>query len=362
MNDLGTNMDICYLSLAARRPGEAPGVHVEEIVAGLRQRGHRVRLFWPRSRALWARPAELLFLQTRAVLAARGNVLYVRQHVLALPASLIAWLLSVPVVLEVNGPPEDWWATRPWMQRAAWSIRAVLRWELRLASAVVAVTDGLALWAEQQTDARVAVVPNAAPASMLEVHERADLGGPVVTFFGALAPWQGIETLVRATADPAWPDGVGVLMVGAGPLSELVDAHASESSGRLRRLPPLGRSELASIVRGSVATIAVMHASDRNARGLAPLKVYESMALGTPVIASDLPFMAGLVRTSGAGLVVPPDDPSAVARAVAMLATDATLRDELGRAGRMAVAEAHTWGHRAAATERVLRLVVLAGR
>jgi glycosyltransferase involved in cell wall biosynthesis len=68
------------------------------------------------------------------------------------------------------------------------------------------------------------------------------------------------------------------------------------------------------------------------ARGQMPTKAYDAMAMGRPVIASDVADLASTV--DGCGLVVPPNDVPALAAAIATLADDPGLRERLGAAGR----------------------------
>jgi glycosyltransferase involved in cell wall biosynthesis len=82
------------------------------------------------------------------------------------------------------------------------------------------------------------------------------------------------------------------------------------------------------------------------------LTCLEAMACGTPVVAAD---RAALSETcGGAALLVDPDDPEAIAAALARAATDPTLRDQLRRSGLTRAAE-RTWERAARETDRILR-------
>jgi glycosyltransferase involved in cell wall biosynthesis len=81
------------------------------------------------------------------------------------------------------------------------------------------------------------------------------------------------------------------------------------------------------------------------------------MAAGLPVVASDVGDLATLVRDGETGLVCPPDDPAALAAALAALADDPAAARRMGCAGRARVLERHTWTGVAA---RVLALAGLA--
>jgi glycosyltransferase involved in cell wall biosynthesis len=79
-----------------------------------------------------------------------------------------------------------------------------------------------------------------------------------------------------------------------------------------------------------------------------PLKPVEAMALGRPVVASDLPPLREIVAAGGSpgrdrGLLVPADDAAALAGALASLIPDPELRRRLGANARAWVARTRTW-------------------
>ncbi|MGQ9463897.1 MAG: glycosyltransferase, partial [Candidatus Fervidibacter sp.] len=57
---------------------------------------------------------------------------------------------------------------------------------------------------------------------------------------------------------------------------------------------------------------------------------------------------------SGAGLLVPPGDPEALANALATLLSDPALREEMGKRGREAILNGYTWDHNAERIEQIL--------
>jgi glycosyltransferase involved in cell wall biosynthesis len=77
-----------------------------------------------------------------------------------------------------------------------------------------------------------------------------------------------------------------------------------------------------------------------------PLKLYEYMAEGLAVVASDAGEIAGLVRHGQTGLLCPPGDAGALAAALLRLARDPVSRVRRGAAAR-AQAERHTWARNA---------------
>ncbi len=85
-----------------------------------------------------------------------------------------------------------------------------------------------------------------------------------------------------------------------------------------------------------------------------PLKMFEYMAAGCPVVASDLPSISEVLRHDETALLVPPGDVPALAGALARLRDDAGLRLRLGTAAR-AAATAYSWTARAQAIVAALR-------
>ena len=78
-------------------------------------------------------------------------------------------------------------------------------------------------------------------------------------------------------------------------------------------------------------------------RAVTPMKTVEASATGRPVVASDLPALAELVEDGRTGLLVPAEDPAALATALDRLAEDPAERARLGAAGRDWALQTRTW-------------------
>jgi glycosyltransferase involved in cell wall biosynthesis len=77
-------------------------------------------------------------------------------------------------------------------------------------------------------------------------------------------------------------------------------------------------------------------------RYTSPLKLFEYLAMGRPIVASDLPSIREVLTDSRTALLVPPGDPQALAGALSRLAGDRALARALGRAS-LALAADFTW-------------------
>lgn len=142
-------------------------------------------------------------------------------------------------------------------------------------------------------------------------------GTRVVLYQGGLAPHRGIEQLV--TAIDGVPDAVLVLL-GYGPLAGALERIAADpagpAAGRVRLLPAVPPVELLGWVAAADVVAMPIQPSTLNHRLTTPNKLFEAMAAGVPVVASDLPGMAAIVEETGCGRLVDPTDPPAIAAAI----------------------------------------------
>jgi glycosyltransferase involved in cell wall biosynthesis len=93
-----------------------------------------------------------------------------------------------------------------------------------------------------------------------------------------------------------------------------------------------------------------------------PLKVFEYLAAGKPVVAPRLGQIAGILAEGRCGALYPPDDVAALATHLRTLANDPALRASLGRAGAALVRERYTWaGNAAQVAQLARRLMAMRG-
>ena len=112
----------------------------------------------------------------------------------------------------------------------------------------------------------------------------------------------------------------------------------------------LGRTGVTRLLRGARAGLVVLH-PEPNYLNSEPVKLFEYMAAGIPVIASDFPVWRNLVASAGCGLLVNPIDPAATARAIEYLWSHPAEAVEMGCRGRAAVEAKYNWNREA---ERLL--------
>jgi glycosyltransferase involved in cell wall biosynthesis len=142
-----------------------------------------------------------------------------------------------------------------------------------------------------------------------------DAATDIVLYQGGFSRDRGIEQLIDAIASV--PHAALVLM-GYGSLQTELEARATDpsSGGRIRILPAVSPTELLDWVVAADVVAMPIQPSTLNHRLTTPNKLFEAMAVGVPVVASDLPGMADIVRETDCGLLVDPTDPSAIAAAI----------------------------------------------
>ena len=346
---------VLMVSLQQPIEGQGARVHLDELRHELAELGHGAELIEARSgRAGLAGPLRLLAVQVRSVARmGRADVVLARFHPLLLPLAVICRLRRRTLVVEVNGTPDDLVALYPTARALLPLLRWTSRWTLRLADERIAVSDPLADWATDLCGRAVTAVPNGANVERFRP-EASWAGRPLperyAVFVGRLAPWQGIDLLVDALAHPAWPQDLALVVAGDGPRAPVLHEVARRDP-RVVLLGTVPHDQVPGLIAGAVVAVAPRAPSGWHA---SPLKVFEALAAGTPVVATDLPGQAAPVRASGGGRIVPTGDPTAFADTVAAIAGDRQLAGRLGTAGTRYVHDHASWALTASRVEEVL--------
>ncbi len=118
--------------------------------------------------------------------------------------------------------------------------------------------------------------------------------------------------------------------------------EAAQARGHLRLHGFVANETALRIVSGSLAGLSLLR-DEPNYRHSTPTKVYEYLAHGVPVVTTPLPLARGLVEASTGGVVVPFDDPRAVADAVIALRMDPQEARRMGAAGHAYARAHHDW-------------------
>lgn len=362
MSDI-SGVRIAYLCLQATTQGQASYAHVHEIIDGLRSQGAEVDLYEPsyaggEPPGPLGRLLEFNRVEGRLIRRLRSyDLLYVRNHAFAWRASRAGRRCGFPVVQECNGMVDDFFIAWPASRRISGLITRLTLGQLRDATEVIVNSEGLGSWVERRTGRVVHAIPNGANTDLFRPAPRPDVHLPerYAVSFGSLAPWQGIATSLDAVSCAEWPEGVSLVVMGDGVLRPEVEVAAA----RDERVVYLGRvpyDEVGPIVANSLCSLVNKEQPEFADAGISPLKLYESMACGVPVIATTgMPGLTDVVEERGAGLVIPQGDSRALAEAVAAIADSPAQAAEMGARGRAFVEAEASWRARSVLTAAVLK-------
>ena len=214
--------------------------------------------------------------------------------------------------------------------------------------------------------ARITVIPNGA--DLAPPAPRRPRGAPARYFlyFGALQPWQGVGAAIAALPRLADLDIALVICSSQPPAigrALMARARRLGVADRVHWRHELTREALAPWIAHAVATIAPLTETPRNLeQGCCPLKILESMAAGTPVIASDLAPVRELVTHGEHGLLVRAGKPELLGRAMRAMADEPAAREAMGRRARRLMRRHYTWSGIEQRLERWYRGDVLGKR
>ncbi|OGT79640.1 MAG: hypothetical protein A3H91_02885 [Gammaproteobacteria bacterium RIFCSPLOWO2_02_FULL_61_13] len=178
-------------------------------------------------------------------------------------------------------------------------------------------------------------------------------------FAGRLVAGKGVDILLRAWARISTAGRpLRLVIVGDGPERAALESlvHKLDLRARVEFTGALPPAAVADHFRA--AGVAVFPFTGAEGLGLV---VAEAQACGCPVIASDIPAMRDLIVPEVTGLITPPGDPAALARALERVMQDAGLAQRIARAGRTAALQKFNWTVAGNRYRELLRVLIQAG-
>ena len=235
-------------------------------------------------------------------------------------------------------------------------VRAAFRWlERRWArrvDAVITVNDAYAAILARTLGREIAAVvrncpPRYDPPSPPPDLIRRQLGLPastaIVLHQGNLQTDRGIEEGMSAILEVP---GAVLVILGFGALhDQLAEATRREPwADRVFVVDAVPPSQLLDWTASADLLLMAIQPTSLNHRYTTPNKLWEGLAAGVPVVASDLPGMAEVVRETGAGVLCEPTSPSAIAAAIRdILSRSPAERDDLRRRALAAGHDRYNW-------------------
>jgi glycosyltransferase involved in cell wall biosynthesis len=177
---------------------------------------------------------------------------------------------------------------------------------------------------------------------------------PVVAYAGHLYPWKGVDVLVRALARLPHVDA---LIVGGHPgegdllrVRALAEAHALGTRLTFTGLVP--PADVAAHLARARVVVLPNTATGISERYTSPLKLFEYLAAGRAIVASDLPAIREIVQHGEHAWLVPPGDEAALAAAIDHLVRHPDVAARLAERA-FAHAADFSWARRAARLEAI---------
>ncbi|MEQ1869714.1 MAG: glycosyltransferase family 4 protein [Vicinamibacterales bacterium] len=375
-------MRVAYINGDAGIPlfgGKGAAVHVRDFARALTDLGHQVRILTARAGAplgSWPVPFEALASSTDGSLSSeeRGlrlnratdaalkrcdaatvlDLVYERYSLWSYAGLRFARRMGLPFVLEVNSPLVVEQSRYRSLGRDA-TARRIERYLLAGATRVVAVSAevGDYVCAHGGDASRVVVATNGVDLSLYDEVPavRREPDRFTVGFLGSLKPWHGVDVLVEMLEMLVARDRrYHLRVIGDGPergrlevalAARQLSAHATLVGQVAREDVP---RELAEV------DCAVAPYPRLDDFYFSPLKVFEYMAAGRPIIASRIGQIESVLEHRQTALLVEPGDPFALANAVEALQQEPAVAAALGTAARRRAFERHGWVHTVSAS------------
>jgi glycosyltransferase involved in cell wall biosynthesis len=168
-----------------------------------------------------------------------------------------------------------------------------------------------------------------------------------VTYVGGLYKTRGVLEMVEAAGLVA--GAAGPRLVTAGSLGDDASRQYIEEAvvaGLADHRGWIGREEIQELYTQTRAGLVVLHPERRFLTSY-PVKMFEYMAAGLPVIASDFPLWRGIIEEAQCGLLVDPLDPHSIKEAIEWVFAHPEEAEAMGKRGKDAVHERYNWSHEA---------------
>ena len=380
-------MRIAYISMDFGVPvfgQKGCSIHVQEVIRAFRKQGAQVELFTTNLGGdppsdLHDLPVKHLFNSPTGNSAEREQTAIDLNDVLgkeleqAKPFDLIyeryslfshagvetARTQNIPSLLEVNAPLiEEQLKYRTLHNPEA--AEKVAKQVFNTATAVIAVSDGVANYVGNycNTKEHIHVVPNGVNV------ERFSPSAPssfpknpkvfMVGFVGTLKPWHGVDILIAAFRKLLQKHpNTALLIVGDGPerthLENIINEFILQDS--VTFTGAVSPAEIPNLLTSMDVAVAPYPALEEFY--FSPLKIYEYMAAGLPVVASNIGQIPKIIKHQENGLLYPAGNLQALTNALEQIIKDPVFGKDLGQVARQTVETHHSWG---AISEDMLKL------
>ena len=290
---------------------------------------------------LFSKRVDLIFVEAQPV-------------ILAIPAYIVSRIRNIPYVyntpdLQVEYASEDSWIGISLLINFAKNLESFL---MKRSLSVSTVTHGFIRYFHSKKGVnfdKFTFLPNGSDLENLSVSLADEsyakkfgvLGKKVFTFAGTFAPYQGINILIEA-AKLIDDDEIIFLLAGKGPEKKSIKERVeNEKIKNIKFIdsPFEEMNKLMSITYASVVLLRNLEIS----KLMRLSKTFPPLACGVPVVFSGLGESAEIIKNTNAGVVIDPENPEKLAKAISFLAKNPKKRDQMGLNGRKYIENNLSW-------------------
>jgi len=384
-------MHIFYYCFEKISQKGSANTHVIEVVGNLSRTGHPVTLFLPRfdkqtcnftkDRIKYVYiPVFKLGLMTWIIydiysffflvihaIRRRPNVVYFRETQSWVPL-LFAKFIHRKLLIEVNG-----WITDElrMINYPAWKIllmRVTQCFNLRHADGIVAVSEGLKqiIHRTYRIDSRkIIAIANGTnpeifrPIETNECRQKLHLVSDMeyIGFIGSCYPYHGLENLIRsASLVLEKSPGVRFIIAGDGAARQIWQDQVAALGLTEKFIFPgmIPTAEAPIWINAFTIGVAPWHKQYMDDIGFSPIKLFDYMACGKPVVVSRIKGVTEIVEKNQCGFAIDVENPEIFAEHLLILLRDRNLRESMGLRGREGIIRDHTWQ---ITTEKILHFI-----
>ena len=364
-------MRILYAAIDQRVPGTDGGsVHVGSVASGLAALGHEVHALAtagegaPPEPAHWHAESPVLGIRqlrlfstgrvTKLARELRPDVVIERYYNFGGEGVLAARQVGALMVLEVNAPVVDYPGARKRLVDRLLLVEPMRRWrEWQCARADLIVTPTAAILPSWVSPDKIVELEWGAdtrrfrPDATGPVPFHREPGETVVVFAGAFRAWHGARTLVEAVRElrRRGQNRVRAVFIGEGPTLDDVRRLAQGVTG-IEFTGRISHEQMPSALAAADVGVAPFEVTAHPPLALgfywSPLKLFEYMAAGLPVVAPRIDRLSDLARHEQEGLLYDPAGPDGLVTALERL-TDPAYRARLGTAARRRAETTFGW-------------------
>jgi glycosyltransferase involved in cell wall biosynthesis len=376
-------------------------IHIKEVIEGLQERGHQVGLigsargeietvtpfyniypktlygfrFLGRERKSYFISSVFLFLTLLKILR-QYDLIYARDFHTVIIALIPRLVLNKKLVFEINGlASEEQRLKRQSLlnQVLANLFQKAEKLATRSSDRIVSVTPQIATYLTQhfhcQAD-KVKVIGNGVNTKKFyPIYDEALLWSwrkrlgiakedLVVAFVGNLAPWQGVSIFIESAVQILTDNhqNLKFLIVGEGFLKDFLEKRVSASGYEEKFIftGMINYNDIPVLINIADICVAPFISRRNQTTGVSPIKIFEYMACGKPVISSRIEGLE-FIEEEGVGRLIPPEDVAGLEKAVDDLTNAPQERMRMGKNGPQIARERFSWESKVIKIEEVLK-------